>query len=81
MTKLITGTTKLAITVDSGNFSEPECTQYVYPKSQIRHPDINKLDCPVLSVAEPEPVPVERQLFAGAGVFLARLRSRVCKFF
>jgi hypothetical protein len=34
------------------------------------------------SVAEPEPEPVEQQLFAGAGakVFLARLRSRVCKF-
>jgi hypothetical protein len=34
------------------------------------------------SVAELEPEPVERQLFAGAGakVFLARLRSRVCKF-
>jgi hypothetical protein len=39
------------------------------------------------SVAEPElelePEPVEQQLFAGAWAkaFLARLRSRVCKFF
>jgi hypothetical protein len=41
---------------------------------------IHTYDGELGSVAEPMLEPVERQLFARAGVFFARLRSRVCKF-
>jgi hypothetical protein len=40
---------------------------------------VQPLNKKITSVAEPEPV--ERQLLAGGEVFLARLRSRVCKLF